>query len=320
MTTPPRETEVNDLGELITLLPPPGNPRLPEGRLKDLKGHVMSEIQHATVVPPQVRGRRRLLIAASAATSVLAAALAAGLVVHPWDRAGQPAPIIQVLQGDASGATAFLNRVALAAAAKPQQPVGAGQYIYIKSRVAYSILSDDSRRLDDLHDREIWIPQSPGGRGALREAGRPSDLGITVSNEEMVDLPSDPDLLLEKIYADTRGQGNSPDGEAFTAIGDLLRESLMPPKISAALYRAAAKIPGVVLVPDSVDAAGRHGVAVAHVEFGERTEWIFDKTTYEYLGERSYLVEDTSDGKAGMLTATTAVITRAVVDRAGQRP
>jgi hypothetical protein len=89
----------------------------------------------------------------------------------------------------------------------------------------------------------------------------------------------------------------------------------------AALYRAAAKIPGVVLVADSVDAEGRHGVAVARTdEEGERREWIFNPTTVEYLGERSYLVRDTDLGKAGMLTGTTAVLQRGVVHKTGELP
>lgn len=101
-------------------------------------------------------------------------------------------------------------------------------------------------------------------------------------------------------------------------IGELLSESIIPPKVNATLYRAAAKIPGVV-VPDSVDAAGRHGVGVARVDAsGERDEWIFDKKSLTYLGERDYLARDTTNGKAGMLVGTTAVLARGVADQTGQ--
>ncbi|WP_433537829.1 hypothetical protein ACQPZK_08975 [Micromonospora sp. CA-249363] len=51
-----------------------------------------------------------------------------------------------------------------------------------------------------------------------------------------------------------------------------------------------------------------------------RDEWIFDEQTYEYLGERSYLVADTSGGPAGTVLATTAVLQRALVSNLGQRP
>lgn len=52
--------------------------------------------------------------------------------------------------------------------------------------------------------------------------------------------------------------------EAFITIGDLLRNTIAPPRVAAALYRAAALIPGVTLIPDATDAIGRPGVAVGH--------------------------------------------------------
>jgi hypothetical protein len=34
---------------------------------------------------------------------------------------------------------------------------------------------------------------------------------------------------------------DSPDGAAFTAVGDIRRESLVPPRTTATLYRAAGR-------------------------------------------------------------------------------
>ncbi|AGL15881.1 hypothetical protein [Actinoplanes sp. N902-109] len=121
-----------------------------------------------------------------------------------------------------------------------------------------------------------------------------------------------PDALLAMIYAGVDGQQRGP-AEAFDAIGDLLRESMYSAAVKVALHRAAAKIPGAELVPDSADAIGRHGVAVARVAGDERDEWIFDTGG-------SCLVWDTVRGKAGMITSTTAVTERAAVDRLGTRP
>jgi hypothetical protein len=45
--------------------------------------------------------------------------------------------------------------------------------------------------------------------------------------------------------------------EAFTTIGDLLREAIAPPRVSAALYGTAALIPGVVVVPNATTTPGR---------------------------------------------------------------
>jgi hypothetical protein len=86
------------------------------------------------------------------------------------------------------------------------------------------------------------------------------------------------------------------------------------------VIRATARIPGVVVVHDVVDAvddAGGHGEALAPAFDGERTELISGKNTRAYLGERSYLVRNTTAGKAGTLAAGAAVLARAVVDSAG---
>ncbi|WP_435845812.1 hypothetical protein [Streptomyces exfoliatus] len=85
-----------------------------------------------------------------------------------------------------------------------------------------------------------------------------------------------------------------------------------------ALPGRRARIPGVTVVDDAVDAAGRHGVAVARTHAGERTEWIFDKNTLEFLGERGVMVEDTAWAKAGQITATTAVLNRGISDEPGE--
>ncbi|MFD3936795.1 CU044_5270 family protein [Streptomyces sp. NPDC058611] len=140
-------------------------------------------------------------------------------------------------------------------------------------------------------------------------------------------LPTDTDELLELIYADTRlnhgsgsGSTTGPDQQAFVAIGDLLRTIEAPPGLSAALYRAAARIPGVVLVPEARDAAGRTGVAVARVHRGERTEWIFDEESLRLLGARTVVLEDSSWGKAGTVVTSVAIVARGVTDRPGQPP
>jgi hypothetical protein len=100
-------------------------------------------------------------------------------------------------------------------------------------------------------------------------------------------------------------------------IGDHLTEAIVPPELTAAVIRATARIPGVVVVHDAVDDAGGHGEALAPAFDGERTELISGKNTRAYLGERSYLVKNTTAGKAGTLTAGAAVLARAVVDSAG---
>jgi hypothetical protein len=318
--------------ELTRLLPPPGDPELAADRHLLLKDAFLQQITE----PSAAGSRRRLaLLAAPVAAAVLAAAIVGGTVLDRrtgGDATTVTGPIVAVEAGDATGAAPLLERVALVAGTKPRVTVGKDEYIYIRSKVAWLVFAKDggsgpkeagvdAQVLDEVHSREVWLPASQGSEGLARERGETFGLSGSRPNSRYADLPTDPAALLKQIYADTRGQGNTADGAAFDFVGEALRESLLPPQVAAALYRAAAKIPGVVLVADSVDAEGRHGVAVARTdEFGERREWIFNATTFEYLGERSYLVRDTESGKAGTLTATTAVLERAVVHQKGDLP
>ncbi|MGN9808504.1 CU044_5270 family protein [Micromonospora sp. BQ11] len=302
----------------------PRVPAMPALRRQALRHHLLDEIER-----PARRPRRMLVLAPAA--GVLAVAVSAGAIAQPWAPDSTP-QIVTVEKGEGSGATLLLNRMAAAAADTPDPSSGEGEYVYIRSRGAFAELGDGPARLQPVHEREIWIPRNERGDGLLRQPfvnvpiigviPERETLTDVTPNAALVDLPSDPDALLEKLYRERneRGGGNSRDGAAFTAIGDILRESLVPPQTTAALYQAAAKIPGVEVVRGVTDAAGRRGVAVAHTERSRRQEWIFDEQTYEYLGERSYLVADTADGPAGTVLGTTAVLQRAVVSDLGQRP
>ncbi|MFF5219273.1 CU044_5270 family protein [Micromonospora sp. NPDC000442] len=293
-------------------------------RRQALRHHLMNEIER-----PAPRPRRMLVLAPAA--GVLAVAVSAGAIAQPWAPDSAPL-IVTVERGERSGATLLLNRMAAAAADSPDPSSAEGEYVYIRSRGAFAELGDGPAQLQPVREREIWIPRTERGDGLLRQPSfnvpiigaipQRETLTDVTPNAALVDLPSDPDALLKKLYRerDERGEGNSREGAAFTAIGDILRESLVPPQTTAALYQAAAKITGVEVVRGVTDAVGRRGVAVAHTERSRRQEWIFDEQTYAYLGERSYLVADTADGPAGTVLSTTAVLQRAVVSNLGQRP
>jgi hypothetical protein len=116
------------------------------------------------------------------------------------------------------------------------------------------------------------------------------------------------------IYRLERGHGPGPDQEAFVTIGDLLGDRVVPPRVAAALYHAAALIPGVTLVPDATDAIGRHGVAVAQTADGIRTELIFSRAGLRLIGERTVIAS------IGVPTSATAFIRQGFADHLGQAP
>ncbi|MEU7327940.1 CU044_5270 family protein [Streptomyces parvus] len=301
---------------------------------------------------PVRRSRRRPVLAGAGAALVLVAAGVAafaggfGGAGGPGSAAAPPAgavpaPVVQVARGSAEGLAGAVADISGAAAGAELPEPRPGQFLYVRSEVSWMVTWDgpdgkNESYVEKLHPREVWM--SPDGdQGWLVEPYREATGrdGITLddpgpvrpslnapSYDYLRTLPTDPDLLLKKIYDETEGEGSTPDQQAFTTIGDLLREQVVPPQLAAGLYRAAARIPGVVLVDDSVDAVGRHGVAIARADEadGARTEWIFDRETYTYLGERTVQTRDAEGIKKGTVRGRTAVTDRAVVDAVKQRP
>ncbi|MFI6014941.1 CU044_5270 family protein [Streptomyces sp. NPDC051243] len=294
---------------------------LPPGRHRLLKEHLMTEIrQEPSDVPVRRRFVRTMLIAGAVAAVT---AVAVTLAVPSGDRPAPPAT---------NKAAALLEDIALAAEhGEVPKDIRDDQYVYIKSKVGWSVYEEGKPpRLEPIHQREVWLSVDGTRKGLLRDADAgwddqpldapsPDDRSRT-NYRNLQTLPTDPDRMYDWLNSVSEGS-SSKDEANFVLVGDLARESLMPPAQAAALYRAAARISGVFVIDDAVDAAGRHGVAVARVDDGERTELIFDKETKEFLGEREVAVEDQPGGyKKGDITGRVAVLERTVVDKAGQRP
>jgi len=311
-----------DLAELARLLPAPAERELPAGRQHALKEHLMSELRLAGSPPagrPATRPRRKPAIVIAAAG---AAALAAAIV-------------LALLPGNTPGTSAaavrLLAKIASTAARQPSPQVRDSQFWYIKSWVSNLVCNGGSGNncvLEKPQEAQIW--QSVSNMcvtGLLREDGQDTPLKFSSNYLHcpyqggvhdptyrfLQSLPTDPHALLSLIEREMQGQLPRPE-EAFTTIGDMLGAAIAPPRISAALYRAAALIPGVTVVPDATDAIGRHGVAVAYTYQDIRTEWIFSKRTLRYLGNRDINV--TTGSSAGV----SAILQRAFVDHAGQIP
>ncbi|MFF3752434.1 CU044_5270 family protein [Streptomyces sp. NPDC002018] len=333
---PPRPTPA-EREEMVRLLPGPADRDLPGRRHQLLKDHLMREVrQHPATDEAASRPRRRRLALAAVplAAGAVAVVLATGGIRDDRPATG---PDPTVASGPSTGAThatsaaVLLDRIAVAAASQPAPVIRDDQYIHIVSTVAPTRGTGPAATLSDKpHARQIWLSADGSRPGLLWENGTKSSLGTKGAGTDtapslnaptyryLESLPTDPGRLLKKIYDETRGMGSGPHQQAFLTIGDLLREQIAPPKVSAALYRGAARIPGVTVVDQAVDAAGRAGVAVARVHDGKRTEWIFDKNTLRFLGERSVMTESTAWAKKGQVIDDAAVLSRTVTDEPGQ--
>jgi hypothetical protein len=183
-------------------------------------------------------------------------------------------------------------------------------------------------RFVSADQRAGWVA---AGSPPLPRAGQVEDTaasgGIFPSPAEASELPTDPATLRRMIEArEIRGvEGPPGEAETFTLIGDMLRQAYLPSALRAALYRLTAELPGVELLGEVEDPAGRPGTGVAYTDRrrGTRHELIFDPDTAALLGERDVLVRSGPFGfKAppGTLIGYAVYLESKVVDSVGRKP
>ncbi|MFD4995035.1 CU044_5270 family protein [Streptomyces buecherae] len=220
-------------------------------------------------------------------------------------------------------------------------PVRDDQYVYVDGMVAVADVGQEPIRIPEPHRRAVWAPVDGTGERTVAEGGEWSygpRAGISDGPGSSVyrylrSLPTEPDALYAWLREAARTRdGDTWDGDArdgedeaqqmFEIVAHTISDAAMPPGLSAALFRAAARIPGTVVVEDAVDAAGRRGVAVARTGAGgdDREELIFDRVTGQYLGQRTVWLKDSGPIEAGMVSRSEAVFHTAIVDRLGQYP
>ncbi|MFE6287940.1 CU044_5270 family protein [Streptomyces sp. NPDC057877] len=297
---------------------------LPPGRHRLLKEHLMTEIRQEQ---PARRPWLRPALVAGAVAAVAAVTLT--LAAPSGDSTTAP---------PTKAAVALLEDVALAAedGGGTYGEIRDDQFVYVESKVSYARYEEGAKtRIPPLHRLEHWHSVDGTRKGLIRETGRgqwsmdpdprKGEPGYDVSTNyrHLSTLPTDADAMYDWLHRTAPEHSGQETNQAmFVLAADLIRGAIVPPEQSAALYRAVARIPGVTVVEDAVDAAGRKGVAIARQDPDNptRDEWIFDKETFEFLGERSVATDDYSDVKEGTVTSNTAVLRRAVVDKAGVRP
>jgi hypothetical protein len=132
-------------------------------------------------------------------------------------------------------------------------------------------------------------------------------------------LPQNPAALLAYInsHAITNQIGGLKSQLAWNAIQDIVRDNpSMPPTVAAALFRAAATLPGTVVLHHATDAAGRPGVAVAMHYGGLSSELIFDPGTYRFMGSADVVTGAAFGEPIGTVLYTMAVLDTAIVTSA----
>ncbi|MEV5827880.1 CU044_5270 family protein [Spirillospora sp. NPDC052242] len=279
-----------------------------------------------------------------AAVGALATAAVVGVTVLQSgggvDEHGRPAPVVPgIPAGPVANASELLERAAKSAETRAFTPPRPDQWIYVESRsrrgdTPNGPLSDDPA---DTRTNRTWT-RADGTVMAYMEDGRLERSAMMPATSPPSDyaslakLPTDPDALLKWIYADMGGLGETAEGRhstAYSMLGAILRNNVLPPKLEAAVFRAIKQIPDVTLVEGRVDMSGRQAIALGRITEGYiHEEILFDPKTYAYLGERAVAIRDHStrgeDGtlsfREGDLMRLTVQVQTGIVDDAGQRP
>lgn len=246
-------------------------------------------------------GRRPHLGWRLALTGGLSAAVAAAVAA---------AVIVAVAHPGGAGNSITVRELAhrAAAAAGRQPPVRPGQWVYWKetrSRARSSIFqvwtTADATKAAFVAHGKVYRFHFPGG--GLQYIGQPEGESLpgrgTVTSGEtgtipvkyagLGSLPRSPQALLRHLanlpLYHRSGWGPAPVRE-FTIIEELITTYVMPPRLTAELYRALGQIPGVTVDPHAVDVAGRPGIGFLHSvqPAAGAEEIIIDPHTYRLMG------------------------------------
>jgi hypothetical protein len=296
---------------------------------------------------PGTRPRLALTGLAGLAAAATAAAVSVALVV-PGSTPARPAAIT---------ARELAYRAAAAAAAQPAVPPG--QWVYWRettvsrfigkpligkpppwprmkpSRTTYQVwtTADSDKAAAILNGRIRYLcpsrlipapcqtigqPSPTNIRMALTEGGAQADINrIPVSYAHLSSLPRNP-VALDRYFASLVPGVPAAQSE-FQIIEDLVISYVMPPALTAELYRALGDVPGVTVNDHAVDAAGRTGIGFQisiPTPFNPHgfDQLILDPSTYKWVGY---------SGASGMLmpgNSATAVLKSSLVSGPGVVP
>ena len=301
---------------------------------------------------PGVRLAWQLGAAGVVATAVVAT-VGAGLLAGPPTHVAEPAPPARAVPP--ADAAQVLILAAQRTEQEPELRARPDQFLFVESNVQQRKLTAGSDvevpgpqltrswlSADGTHDgltrfrpladpTAAWVDERLPGCRDGRSAptlDRPQHTEPCTPNPAyQADLPTDPAAMRAYLYRpDANHTGLSADQLAFERVAEVLGLSLGSPAVQAAVYRAAAEIPGTTIIQSVTDVAGRPGIAVARTDTGIRTELVFDRTTYRYLGTNRVFSDPSAvaalnyEGWHLLSVDQEAILRVAVVDEVGDLP
>ncbi|WP_103335794.1 CU044_5270 family protein [Amycolatopsis sp. CA-126428] len=239
----------------------------------------------------------------------LAAAITAVVALTPADQVGVGAG---VAHADPVKVLTAAANTALKEPAKPPRP---DQFLYVKTEYTIPPNREVWLSVDGTRDSLIGSIKEGGcrnGKAPMYGTNDPRFEGTledcTPRSVYRTDLPTTADAMLAYLYGKEEDRVGRA-GYIGKAVYGLAYEQVLQPASYAALFEAAARVPGLKALDHVTDGAGRPGVGI---EFpvspgsGPKAKpivLVFDATTYQFLG-----------------TTDSAVTVKTYVDEVGQRP
>jgi len=276
--------EIDTLARLRQDMPPISAHARAQGRLRLLSA--MDE--HALPARPGLPARRILLFGA--------AVLILTIILVGYQIVGPPGA------GTTAEAATVLHKAAAAAVTAPVPAPRADQFTYIDVLHVTSGERQRTQTWTSVDGSRPGLTRSAGFLGSSSDVVPPYDPAgglYAAPYTVLAKLPTDPAALLKVLGTDPYVENEVRSNKVTRDVGiwSLIRELVetAPPPQKAALFQAASRIKGIRYVAGAIDAAGRTGEAVGldDPRLGN-IQFIFDRKTHEFLGERILTVGSTT--------------------------
>ncbi|MGW3962656.1 CU044_5270 family protein [Amycolatopsis sp. NPDC005003] len=240
----------------------------------------------------------------------LAAAITAVVALAPADQVGGIGA--GVAHADPVKVLTAAANTALKEPAKPPRP---DQFLYVKTESPGGHVREVWFSIDGTRDGLIGTTKIGGcrdgkapnyGTNDPRKEGMLED--CTPKPVYRTDLPTTADGMLAYLNAQPGAQKDNVNAMGKSVFG-LAYEQVLQPASYAALFEAAARVPGLTALDHVTDGAGRPGVGITwpnppgSAPDAKPLVIVFDATTYQFLG-----------------TTDSAVTVKTYVDQVGRRP
>jgi hypothetical protein len=293
-----------------------------ERRALDQAGHALRAATAGAPSAARRRGPRRT------ARLAVAAGLAAVILVVVASLPRGPGSDVSRFGPATASARVVLERAARAISRRPWSPLRPGQWLYFRQVGSNPDHNGPASARANSVD-QVWLAADGAGRivqrpgvvsggdvllfhqpaSAVRAEQRRQRLGPHLrvmaygqryfwgpgpAYPQLIRLPTNPSKLRrwierQAVNPHSTCAANAAECNTFGFVEGLLSGGPLPPKLSAALYRIIADLPGMRLIGPTHDPLGRPGVAVGYFFPHQpgRIELILNPRTGAFLAERA---------------------------------